>query len=80
MKPDLVLSRRNLLTLHAKLDRNKMAGAEESACTLLLPLEEDSTLGDESGHREDLCVKAVEDEVKYADRPAGKVMDAPGTD
>lgn len=58
--PILILSRRNLLTLLAKLDRVRDGGT--SACTLLLPYENGP-----------LPVQAVEDEVKYADREPGMV-------
>lgn len=56
--PQLVLSRRNLLALLKKLDGNPLG----SACTIQGGL-------DANG----LFVKAEEDDVHYADRPAGRM-------
>lgn len=55
---DIVLSRRNLLTLLSKLDRKKLG--DETKCTIVVP----------HGTRW-VSLKAVEDEEKYRDRAPG---------
>jgi hypothetical protein len=65
----VTLSRRNLLTLINKLNLNVEHGRDASFCTLLVQ--------DDDGQA--VFVHAVEDEVKYATRKPGYVLDAPTT-
>lgn len=63
------LTRRNLLALLAKLDRNKNAGPQSSECTIVKL---------DTAHPHYPCsaptiVQAVEDDEYYKDRPAGEM-------
>jgi hypothetical protein len=69
----LFLSRRNLLTLINKLDRNRNGGPK-SACSLIFSPEPDHP---RCPTNVEITVTAVEDDQKYLDRRAGRVMDAP---
>ena len=72
MKPvQVYLSRRNLLTLLSKLDRKKKG--EETKCTII---KRDNQHTTHSQNVEEVIVTAVEDEVYYADRPAGAMLPA----
>lgn len=62
----LYLTRRNLLTLLAKLDRNKEQ-ADSSACTII----KTDTAHPKYPSTDVICVTAVEDEVYYTDRQPG---------
>lgn len=66
------LSRRNLLTLLNKLDRNKQVG-EQSLCTIV----KTDTVHSKYPCTSVIMVTAVEDEKYYTDRVPGQVKDAP---
>lgn len=68
------LSRRNLITLLNKLDRNK-SNPGESACTLI---KNDDTHKKYPQTMKSIAVTAIEDD-EYYDRPAGEVhpLDTP---
>lgn len=69
------LTRRNLLTLLNKLDRNKREGKRASNCTLI----KHDTLHPEFPCSDKITVTAVEDEAYYTDRGPGRVheLDVP---
>jgi hypothetical protein len=66
----LYLSRRNLLTLLAKLDRAK--AGEETECTIL----KSDTAHPEYPSTTPTLITAVEDEDYYAEREAGEIHPA----
>jgi len=68
----IYLSRRNLLTLLNKLDRN-LKNPGESRCTLIKQDTEHPTHPSSIVFR----VTAIEDEDYYTDRPPGHSKDAP---
>jgi hypothetical protein len=70
-KIQVVLSRRNLEVLLSKLDRVK--NGESSACTIIKRHNPDDGIYATS---EDIAVIAVEDEIMYANRPAGAMHPA----
>ena len=63
------LSRRNLLTLLSKLDRNKVAPGS-SACTIV---KSDNAHPKFSQSMTDIAVTAVEDKDYYVDREPGEI-------
>lgn len=63
----IYLTRRNLLTLLSKLDRQK--AGEETACTII----KHDTAHEKFPIREAVAVTALEDEVYYYDREPGDV-------
>lgn len=67
----VVLSRRNLLTLLSKLDR--VAAGESSACAIV---KRDNIHPTHPQSMKEILVQAVEDDVYYADREAGVVLEA----
>ena len=73
MMEQIYLSRRNLLTLLAKLDRNREMWAKVSKCTLIKQDTEHPTYPSTTVFR----VTAVEDEDYYTDRLPGHSQDAP---
>lgn len=72
MQSTVVLSRRNLLTLLAKLDRT--AAGDPSACAII---KRDNVHPTHPQSMKEILVQAVEDDIYYADRKAGFVLDAP---
>ena len=66
---NLVLSRRNLLTLLKKLDHVKDGG--QSACTIVKP----KSPGNRLQGCDQVFIKVVEDEDYYKDREPGKMFD-----
>lgn len=72
MQSTVVLSRRNLLTLLAKLDRT--AAGDLSACAII---KRDNVHPTHPQSMKEILVQAVEDDIYYADRKAGIVLDAP---
>lgn len=67
----LTLSRRNLETLLNKLDRTRDTPDDPSMCTLIV-WSEDGKLHTSA---QEVVVTAVEDVVKYANRPPGYSLD-----
>jgi hypothetical protein len=65
------LTRRNLLILLSKLDRNKLQ-PESSQCTII----KRDTVHPEFPCSDVIWIKAVEDDVYYKDRPEGIVHPA----
>lgn len=68
----LYLSRRNLLTLLAKLDRNRAGEGEHSKCTLL---KNDTKHPCFPASHPAIFVTAVEDEEYYVDREPGPTIE-----
>ena len=68
--PTVVLSRRNLLSLLSKLDR--VAVGESSACAII---KRDDLHPVYPQSMREILVQAVEDDVYYADRKAGAVLE-----
>lgn len=66
------LTRRNLLTLLNKLDRNKKEGKRVSGCTLV----KNDTRHPSYPCSDRISVTAVEDEEYYTEREPGRVHDA----
>jgi hypothetical protein len=69
-KEQVFLSRRNLLTLLSKLDRNKEAGEKVSQCTLIKCDVVNSKFPQTMPN---IAVTAVEDNEYYAERDAGVI-------
>lgn len=65
----VVLSRRNLEVLLSKLDRVK--AGEHSACAII---KHNNPADGENATSMSIMVRAVEDEVLYANRPAGFML------
>lgn len=70
MKPTVYLSRRNLLTLLSKLDRNANGDCDVSACCII---KNDNTHPVYPQTMKSIYVIAIEDEVYYTDRLPGVV-------
>jgi hypothetical protein len=69
----IYLSRRNLQSLLNKLDRNKNAGYNQSACTII---KNDTEHPQYPQSIPNIAVIAIEDDLYYTDREAGEVHPA----
>jgi len=70
--PQIYLTRRNLLTLLNKLDRNRIGG--DSACTII---KRDNKHPKYPQTMAQISITALEDEEYYTDRGPGYTKDAP---
>lgn len=68
----IYLSRRNLLSLLAKLDRNKAAGSQVSVCTIV---KEDDIHPKYPQSMRSIFVTALEDEEYYSHRKPGRMFE-----